>query len=174
MISFKNGIIVIHTLKKYDTGGKMNTKLSKLMKKAILFNVILTLIIMCFHGYTIHRIYESNEQIVSVMEERGVIRETAIYMLQKEGVDLEVHFNSAMFSMSICIVALIATYSYTKSNSFFTGFFAAFIMVFSNYIGGMLLFYVFLTGKGEEKKDVSNQARSTKWQSYIHKKALIN
>lgn len=151
----------------------MNTKLSKLMKLAILINVILILIAMCYHGYTIHKIYQTNEYIVNYMNEHGVIKETAIYMLQKQGIELHLYFSSAIFSMSICIAALIVIVSYAKTNSFFTGFFAAFFAVFSNYIGGFLLFYIFLSGRSEEVKVIPKRAQSNEWQSYIHDKALL-
>lgn len=151
----------------------MHSKLSKTMKKAIIFSVILTFMAMAIHGYNLHRTLETHKMITEVMQEKQVIRDTAIRILEKEGHVLYKDFSSAIFSMCICVASLIVIYLYSQNNGFFLGFFAAFFAVFSTYFGGMLLFYIFLSGKSEKTSTTVESTDESEWQSYLHNRSVL-
>jgi len=151
----------------------MNNRLSLLMKKAIIINVILLILAMCVHTYNIYRTYETQAHIVRVMEEENVIKETAIRMLQNDGVDLYLGFSSAIFSMCNCLATLAVLFFYARSNSFYTGFLAAFFSVFSTYLGGMFLFYVFFSGKSERTVTEPAYQGSERYMNYIHERSVL-
>lgn len=153
----------------------MNVKFSKLMRTAIIINVIITIIALVTHGYYIYRTFETNNQIVQVMEEKQVIRETAIRYLVKEDADLYFPRSITEFSgVIISLVTLAALYIYTQTNGFLSGFMAAFCAVFTSYFGGFLLFYVLLSGKSEIKPKSENPMIRNRWQMYIHEKGLLS
>jgi len=152
----------------------MNTRLSKLMRTVIILNVVITFIAIAIHGYHMYWSYESNNQIVRVMEEKQVIRETAIRILEKEGVELFIPQGmSYYFGIFISLLTLFLLYVYSQTNGFFAGFFAAFCAVFTSFIGGFLLFYVFFSGKSERIPGNSDYSIKNKWQTYIHKKSAL-
>ncbi|MBI9014808.1 MAG: hypothetical protein JEZ08_21440 [Clostridiales bacterium] len=153
----------------------MNTRLSKLMRRVIILNVVITLIAFAIHGYYLYRVFESNDQIVRVMQDKQVIRETAIRMLEKEGVKLHIGDGVTInFGIFISITTLVLLYIYSQTNGFFAGFFAALCAVLTTYIGGLLLFYVFLSGKSEMNRRNSGYSIKNKWQKYIHENGTLN
>lgn len=153
----------------------MNIRLSKLMRAVIILNVVVTLIAIAIHGYYIHRTFETNNQIVRVMQEKQVIRETAIRALEKEGANLYFPRSITEFSgVVISLVTLVALYIYSQTNGFLAGFMAAFCAVFTSCIGGFLLFYVFLSGKSERISKSDESFIRNEWQIYIHEKGVLN
>jgi|LGVF01.2.fsa_nt_gb hypothetical protein len=158
-----------------NIGGEMNVRLSKLMRTVIVINVVITLMALAIHGYYIHRTFETNDHIIRVMQEKKVIKETAIRLLEKEGVDLYFPRSITEFSgVVISIVTLVVLYVYSQTNGFMAGFMAAFCAVFSTYIGGFLLFYVFLSGKSERIPNSNKSFTRDEWQIYIHEKCVLN
>jgi len=154
--------------------GNMHPKLSILMKRAIIFNVILTLFVLTVHIYYLGRIIESNNLINSVMEEKQVIRDTAIRMLEKEGIEIIIGDGiTHPYGVLMCIITLTLLYMYSKNNEFFPGFFAAFCGVFTTVLGGFILFYVFLSLKSEKVPGKINIS-ANKWQKYIHEKSVLS
>lgn len=151
----------------------MDCRLSKLMKNVIILNVILTVIAMGVHSYNIYRTYETHGHITRMMEEKQVIRDTAIRMLEKEGVDLYLGFSTGLFAMCNCIAAMFVIYFYSQNSDFLSGFFAAFFSIFANLIGGFLFFYVFFSLKGEQLIKSNNYSDDSEWKIYIHNKAAL-
>lgn len=152
----------------------MNTRLSKLMRSVIILNVVITLIAIAIHGYHMHWSYESNDQIVTVMEEKQVIRDTAIRILEDEGVELFIPQGmSYFFGLFISFLTLFLLYVYSQTNGFFAGFFAAFCAVFTSFIGGFLLFYVFFSNKSEKIPNGEKYSFKNEWQKYIHEKSAL-
>ena len=159
----------------YNIGGEMNTRLSKLMRTVIILNVVLTIMALAVHGYYVHRTFETNNHIVRVMQEKQVIRETAIRALEKDGVDLYFPRSITEFSgVVISLVTLVVLYVYSQTNGFMAGFMAAFCAVFTSYIGGFLLFYVFLSGKSERIPKSDGSFIRNEWQIYIHEKGVLS
>jgi uncharacterized protein YneF (UPF0154 family) len=145
------------------------------MRQAIIINVVLTLIALFIHSYYVHRTFETNRQIVEVMEENKVIKETAIRLLEKEGVDL--YFPRSITSFSgvvISLATLAALYAYSKSNGFLIGFCTALCAVFTSFIGGYLLFYVLLSEKSERVPKSDGLSVKNDWQTYIHDRSALN
>lgn len=152
----------------------MNARLSKLMRGVIIFNVVITVLAIAIHGYYVHRTFETNNQIVSVMEEKQVIRETAVRLLEKDGVDLYFPRSITEFSgVIISMATLVFLYIYSQTNGFMAGFMAAFFAVFSSYIGGFLLFYVFLSGRSERALTSNGTLNKNDWEMYIHEKGAL-
>ncbi len=107
------------------------------------------------------------------MEENKIIRDTAIRMLEKEGVDLYLPTGLAYtYGITISIATLIVLYIYSRSNSFLTGFLAAFFAIFTTYRGGLLLFYVFFSGKSETIPQQNKLFIRNNWEKYIHDRSL--
>lgn len=153
----------------------MNIRLSKLMRTIIILNVVITLIAFAIHGYYMYRAIESNNQIVRVMQEKQVIRETAIRMLEKEGVELHIGDGvTTTFGIFMSIATLVLLYIYSQTNGFFAGFFAGLCAVLTTYIGGFLLFYVFLSGKSERIRRNSRYSIKNKWQKYFQEKSALS
>ncbi|MCH4889458.1 hypothetical protein EZV73_17895 [Acidaminobacter sp. JC074] len=151
----------------------MNVRLSNKMRRIIIFNLIITLIAIAIHGYFLYRIIDTNNQIVSVMQERQVIRETAIRVLEKDGANLFFGRGmSAIFGMFISLLTLLLLYVYSQTNGFFAGFFAAFCGIFTTFIGGLALFYVLFSGKSERRLEERPLTFKNKWQSFIHEKSI--
>lgn len=154
----------------------MNYKLSKLARAIIIFNVALTLIVASFHGYNVTRINETNNKIQAFMAEKQVIRVTAIRMLEREGVELFLGDEFITFAgLFLCLLTLFLLYRYAKTDGFFYGFFAAFFGLLATFIGGLMLFYVILSGKsetGENKQEFT--IKKDDWEKYIFKKSQKN
>jgi len=155
-------------------GGNMNERFTKLMKAVIILNVVVTIIALAIHGYYVHRTFETNGQIIDVMQEKQVIRETAIRLLEDEGVDLYFPRSITEFSgVVISIATLVVLYIYSQTNGFMAGFLAALFAVFTSYFGGFLLFYVFLSGKSERRLESKGSLIKDEWQIYIHEKGAV-
>lgn len=153
----------------------MDHKLSKLMKNIIILNVILALIILGIHSYNVFRIEETNNTLVSYMEEHGVIKSTAIYRLEREGVDLFLDKElTTYFGVSISLLSLISLYKFGKHNGFIKGFFAATCCFFTSFIGGLLMFYIILSGKSQISSVERHPQKFTfknEWEKYIHNRS---
>ncbi|KAB3527694.1 hypothetical protein [Alkaliphilus serpentinus] len=149
----------------------MYYKLSKLAKTIIIINILLTIIVGIFHGYNVYRLHESHERILEVMEERKVIRETAIRMLQKEGEEVFIeHGMTSYFGVFMSTLTLFLLYKYAKESKFSFAFSAAFSSLLTSYIGGLLLFFVIFSGKSEINGIGKGSSVKDEWEKYIHKR----
>jgi len=153
----------------------MYYKFSKLAKAIIILNVVLSIVIGTMHVYNVHRLNESNEIIQTFMEENKVIKNTAIRMLEKDGVELfyDKEFTT-YFGVLVSFLSLFLLYKYGKDNGFMFGFFAAFFGVFTSLIGGMLLFYVMFSGKSETNQYRQVTSIKNEWEKFIHNKSNDN
>ncbi|MBM7613862.1 hypothetical protein [Alkaliphilus hydrothermalis] len=152
----------------------MYYRFSKFAKTIIIVNVVLTLAVALIHGYNIHRIKESNEKIFNVMQEKKVIRDTAIRMLENEGEELFINQEfTTYFGMCVSIFTLLLLYKYAKSNGFFFGFLVAISSLFTSFVGGLLLFYLILSGKSEIAGKKERFTYKNDWEKYIHKKVIL-
>ena len=153
-------------------GGYMYYKFSKSAKAIIILNVILAIVIGGIHGYNVHRLNESNEIINTYMEENKVIKNTAIRLLEKDGVELFYGKEfTTYFGVLVSFLSLILLYFYAKNNGFFVGFFAAFFGAFTSLIGGMLLFYIMFSGKSETSQYRQVTSIKNEWEKFIHTKS---
>ncbi|MBI9011221.1 MAG: hypothetical protein JEZ08_03255 [Clostridiales bacterium] len=153
----------------------MYYKFSKSAKAIIILNVVLCLVIGIMHSYNVHRLNESNEIIYNYMEENNVIKETAIRLLEKDGVELFVGKEfTTYFGVLVSFLSLILLYVYGKHNGFIVGFFAAFFCVFTSLIGGMLLFYIMFSGKSETTQYRQVTSIKNEWEKFIHNKSSNN
>jgi len=153
-------------------GDYMYYKFSKMAKAIIILNVVLSIVIGTMHVYNVHRLNESNEIIHAYMEENNVIKSTAIRLLEKDGADLfyDREFTT-YFGVLVSFLSLFLLYKYSKENGFFFGFFAAFFGVFTSLIGGMLLFYIMLSGRSETTKYKKVTSIKNEWEKFIHNKS---
>lgn len=150
----------------------MYHRFSKLAKIAILINAVLLVIALIINSYNMYRIIDTNNKIVNMMEERQVIRSTAISYLEDEGVDLFVGRGmSAYFGLTMTFLSMFLLYKYSQDNSAFLGFAAAFSSVFTTFIGGFILFYVIFTGKDEVKASANSFSFRNAWEEFIHNSA---
>lgn len=157
-----------------NRGESMNHKLAKSTRIIIIFNVLILIAAMMFHGHNVYKIKITNDTIHAKMAEEKVIRDTAIRMLKRDGVELFLGDEFATFSSLILIVVtLILLFKYSKTNLFFFGFGSAFFSLLTTFVGGLLLFYIILSGKsetGENMKDIWIQ--KDYWEKYIHNKSV--
>lgn len=148
----------------------MDFKFTKLAKIIIIFNVVLTVLVIGVHGYNIHRINVTSEKIAVVIEEMGVSRNTAITMLENDGENLFLDKEFITYSgILLSVVTLFILYMYAKYNGFLLGFLLGFLSLFTTFIGGLLFFYLIFSGKSEiqERKVVYNS--NDEWEDYIYK-----
>ncbi len=149
----------------------MYYKFSKMAKTIIIINVILTLIVGSVHVYNAHRLKESNEIILNYMEEHQVIKNTAIRLLENDGVELFINYElTTYFGIVMTVLTLFMLYKFGKNNGFFFGFFAAVFSVFTSLIGGLLLFYLMFSGKSEVKGNSGAYSLRNEWEKFIHSK----
>ena len=152
----------------------MNYRLSKLARIIIIINIVLTLTIAIIHIYNVHRIEVTNEKIYKVMDEKKVVRDTAIRILEKEGEKLFINQEIfTYFGLFVSILTLILLYKFAKSNGFFFGFFAALSSFITSFVGGLLLFYVIFSEKSEINRKRKGYSLKDEWERYIHKKVTI-
>lgn len=151
----------------------MDYRLSKLAKTIIIINIVLTIAIAIIHGYNIHRIEVTQEKILTVMEEMKVNRDEAIEILEHEGEELFIHKElTTYFGIFSSILTLFLLYKFSKGNGFFFAFAAAFCSLVTSFVGGLLLFYVILSEKGEIKGRKQRFSLKDEWERFIHKKAI--
>lgn len=150
----------------------MNYKLSKIARTIIIINLILTIIVAGYHGYNAYRLKVSEEIIQQEMREAKVIKDTAIRRLERRGVELFINEEfTTYFGLIISALTLFATYKYARHNSFTFGFFSAFTSLFTSFFGGLLLFYLFFSGKSEsDNKSGTNECQDD-WEEFIREKS---
>lgn len=150
----------------------MHCRFSKLAKAIIIINVLLTISGAIINGYNVYRIEETNTKIVKFMEENKVIRATAIRMLEKDGEELFINTGStAYIGVFLSILTLFLLIKYSKYNGFFFGFSAAICGVFTTFVGGLLLFYVILSGKSEIGGKRKRYSLKDEWEEYINERS---
>lgn len=153
----------------------MDHKLSKLMKNVIILNVVLTLIILAIHSYNVYRIEETDKIIQTYMTENKVIRDTAIYRLERKGVDLFLNQElTTYFGVIISTLSLFLLITFGRKNGFIIGFSAATSCFFTSFIGGLLMFYIILSGKSQVGSTGGVNGKLTfknDWERYIHNKS---
>lgn len=149
----------------------MNYNLSKRAKIIILINVILAILMLSYHIYNIYRMNVSNGIINDLMVEKGIIRDTAIRELERNGVELFIdkEFTTYM-GIFTSTLTLFLVFKYYTEMTFFFGFLASFASIFSTFIGGFLLFYILLSGKSETRKETNREFFKTDFEEYIHKR----
>lgn len=146
----------------------MHYRLSKSAKLIIIINIILSLFALGLYGYNIHRINVTYEKITSVIDERGVIRETAIMILEEQGEELFLGNElQTHMGFGISVLSLFFLYRYSVTNTFYNGFAACTFALLSNVIGGIALFYIFLSGKSEDYSKKSTFELKDNWERFI-------
>lgn len=151
----------------------MYYRFSKLSKTVIIVNVIVTIVLMIFYGILFKRSLDSYALIESYMDQHNLIMEKAIEELILQGEKL--YIGILVFSASGIVIscgALVMLITYARTNSFISGFMAAFFSVFTSFIGGILLFYAFFSRRREIKGDYSNYTGVTEWDRFIHQRVL--
>ncbi len=153
----------------------MNLRFTKMAKVIIIINLIITLILLGTHGYNIHRINETTEIIVQYMGDHNVSRDTAVRELIESGEELFIGNEFAVyFGMTVTAITLAMLLLFTRFNGFFLGFFTAVCCLFTSFIGGLLLFYVILSGKSQRDIDPNKFSLRNDWEKFVHKRANLN
>lgn len=143
--------------------------LSKTAKRVILFNFILLALIFIMHTVNYVKIQKTEAIIEEFMIERNVDREDAIFLLQEEGVELFLGSIFATFTgYFVTISSGILLYRYYKNHNFLLGMFTGIVCVFANFLGGVLLLLVILSGKGITKDTRNRVSLKTDWERFIH------
>lgn len=146
----------------------MHFRLSKFGRAVIIINIVLSIIMIGFNSYNVHRLKESNAMIQAVAEEHQVARDTAIRWLKRDGVDLFIDQEFPTFSgIFLSVMTLFLIYVYSRSNGFYVGFFAAFCALFSSFIGGALLFYALFSGRTENHHVETEYTPTSEWEKYF-------
>lgn len=150
---------------------RISERLSLLGKIAIILNIVLSLVMVGVHVNTWNRMNESEEAIALKMEEEGVIRGTAIYLLEKDGVELVL--TGQLFTRSglaFSIVSVIVSFIYLVNNEFNMGMVAAITGFFSNFVGGLILIIVIFSGKSEQFTRRKQLDPRDDWERYLKEK----
>ncbi len=125
----------------------MHYKFSKLAKNIIIFNLVLTVVILAIHIYNFNQIQQTNDKIHQVMAERQINREKAIRFLEESGEEL--FLGDELFTLfgmvSSCLVFLFS-YFFARNFNHLAGFGAAVSSLLTSFIGGILLFYLLFSG----------------------------
>lgn len=151
----------------------MHKRFTKTMRMVLILNIIFTIIAFGIHCYYITRIQDTHNQITAKMDEMGVIRQTAIRMLEREGADLFFGRGlSAYFGVSISGLTLFLLYKYSKTNGFFYGFGAAYFGTMTTFVGGLILFFMLFTNRAEQDYELRNITFKSKWQQFIHRRSV--
>ncbi len=142
----------------------MHYKFSKLAKKIIIFNLVLTLIVLAVHVYNFNQIKQTNNKIYQVMTEKQVNRETAIWLLEKAGEDLFLGDELfTLFGMISSVAVFLFSYFFARNFNHLAGFAAAICSLLTSFIGGLLLFYLLFSGKigitQEQRAAVANNPK---------------
>jgi len=153
----------------------MYYKYSKLAKIIFLINAVLLVIAVIANGYIMSRLIDTNNNIVRVMEEKQVIRETAIRMLEKDGYEIfEGRGMSAYFGLTMNFLAIFFLIKYVQTNGAFMGFGAGICGVLSTFVGGMLIFYLIFSGKELTKSTKKSFSFRNAWEEFVHNTAVRN
>ena len=153
----------------------MYHKFSKLAKFSIIFSIVLTSSVIIYHGYNVHRMIQTNRLIFDKMEEKKVLRETAIQYLENEGAELFLGDEFLTIAGIILgILALFSLYKYSMENGFFFAIAASFLCLFTTFISGLLLFFVIFSGKSEIQVESGERTFKTAWERFINKKSGEN
>ncbi len=126
----------------------MHYKFSKLAKKMIILNLVLTLVVLAIHVYNFTQIEKTNNKIHQVMVEKQVNRDTAIWLLEKA--DAELFLGDELFTlfgMVSSAAVFLFSYFFAKNFNHLAGFGAATSSLLTSFIGGLLLFYLLFSGK---------------------------
>lgn len=153
----------------------MYYRFSKLAKAMIIINVAFTIFIFSIHCYNAYKIKVTNEAIEEVMNEERVIRETAIRILQERDVKLFLDREmETYFGIFMSILTVFMLYKYARYNGFVVGFFAAICCLFTSFFGGMLMFYLILSGKSESiggSKKQKDLISKDAWEQFVHQRS---
>lgn len=147
----------------------MHYKLSTLARIVIILNIILSLVVGAVSVYWIVKTDQTHAKIVTVMEEMDVDREEAIDILLARGEELYLgHELTGMYGLVLSVGAMALLYMFAKNNSFAAGMLAAMTCVFTNLIGGFLLFLVILGNKSQSAGKHVDYNPKDDWGSFIH------
>lgn len=151
----------------------MHYRLSKHARVIIIINIILALIVGVVHCYNVYRIMDTERIIEERMAEDGIVRESAIRFLEREGVDLFIGFEFETYSgLIVTIATILLMYRFSKSNGFVLGFMAGFSAMFTSFIGGLLMFYTLLSNKSQTTTRSSGAFSSEdEFETFIHSRA---
>lgn len=145
---------------------------SKLTKIVILFNIIFAIGLFIVCAYYFREIQISNNIILDYMAETGMDKDSAIMSLQEAGVELVIGGGFAVsYGMFVAIASSVLLLFYAKNGGFLLGFITALSCVWLSFVGGFLLFYVMLSGKGEKSVSTNTFALRDGWEKFIHKRA---
>lgn len=150
----------------------MYYRFSKLSKTVIIINIILSIILIAYHSVNVVKSVESYKLVEEYQLEYKVDFETAVKELTEQGETLLI--GALYFSIVYivyCIIAILLLRRYAMKNGFAAGFIAAIMCLFSSFIGGLMMFYVFFSSR----REVSHRSRPymgyDKWTRFIHKRA---
>lgn len=150
----------------------MTNTLSKFAKFILIINVIFTILIFAMHVYSVHRMNESYQIIDELREERSISRDTAIRILEKEGVDIYIEREfTHFFGVFVSFMNLILCFQFYRNYGLFIGFATAFTSMFTSFIGGLLIFYLIFSGRVEVRGKSSGFNFKDEWEHFIHKKS---
>ncbi len=152
-------------------------KYSKMTRRVIVFNAVLTLIIGLVHCYNVYRIEETTRIINEYRELHHVTRDTAIDRLTEAGVSLFIGNEFATyFGIVMTIVALILLYNFKSNNGFFITMTTAISCFLANIIGGILLFYLIFSHRlesftSEQMANSTVNREKSDWEGFISNRA---
>jgi hypothetical protein len=146
---------------------------SKSAKWIIAFNIVITLAVLALHFYNVYRISETNAAIAEWMAKTNETRKSAIYSLEREGVELFLNQEmSTYWGIFMCLLTLGLSYVFARYNGFFVGFSLATASTLSSLVGGLLLFLVLLSGKSETEVRKRKREFKDTWEEFVHHKSL--
>ena len=106
------------------------------------------------------------------MEENDVSRDTAILELTHAGEELFIGGEFGVYyGLTISGIAIVMMLAFARKNGFFLGFLTALVCTFTTFIGGLLLFYVILSGKSQIDIDPNKISLRNDWEKFVHKRA---
>ncbi len=152
-------------------------KYSKMTRRAIIFNAVVTSIIGLVHCYNAYRIAETARIINEYRVENQVAKTTAIKRLTDAGVSLYIGGEFASyFGILMAIITLILLYRFKSSNGFLITIVTATSCFISNVIGGAMLYYLMFSHKLESAESVQAAKRKSgkeksEWEGFISNRA---
>lgn len=150
----------------------MYERFSKLSKLAIVTNVVLSIIMIGFNLYLLSRSIKSYKLLDVYLLEHNVDFQTAVRELTKQGNELIFALYGSIVGIVLCSLAIFLLVLYARKNSFAAGFGSATMCLFTNFIGGLLMYYAFFSKRREVKKEERSYVGKDDFSQFIHKRVL--
>ncbi len=150
----------------------MHYKFSKFAYKVIIFNVILTVLVLLIHLYNLNSIMQTNAKIHQVINEKMINREEAINYLLERGEDLFLGDEFyTLFGILSSSAALLFSYLFARSYNYVYGSLAALTSLLTTFLGGLLLFYLMFSGKAGDvnyAENIVDRAPKSDWETFLY------